>query len=110
MLSGHSEVAVALTFDLKNRLLSTSADSCVFVWSLTHNASEDLNQLQPASESSVSTPESNLNKTEYFGAMFADDLSSEVNGTPRALNGNILPTLFNDDSREVDYNSSNNPG
>ncbi|CAK8688406.1 unnamed protein product [Clavelina lepadiformis] len=109
VLSGHSEVAVALTFDLKNRLLSTSADSCVFVWSLTHNASEDLNQLQPASESSASTPESNLNKTNYFGAVIADDLSSEVNGTPRALNGNILPNLFNDDSREVDYNSSNNP-
>ena len=41
MLTGHSAVAMALAFDLENRLLSASADGCLFIWLLHHRIADD---------------------------------------------------------------------
>lgn len=62
---------MALTFDLDSHLISTSADSCIFVWTLSHRVAEDSKQLQKnaTTPSAISTPEGpDLNKTSYFGA------------------------------------------
>ena len=100
VLSGHSEVAVALTFDGENRLLSASADGCVFIWSLIRRVPDDLKNLQlynGNSNSNVTTPDSpDLDKTAYFVRARPTKLPIDEKATPRTLAGESFSALFSD--------------
>ena len=103
VLSGHSEMAMALAFDAEDHLLSASADGCVFMWTLIRRVPDDFRNLQVHSNpnSNVSTPESpDVNRMEYFvDAKPVPESRDET--TPKTMNGESFSTmLINADSSE----------
>lgn len=87
-------MAVALTFDLENRLLSASADGCVFIWSLVHRSPEDARNIQSLTNnanSNVSTPDSpEMDKTTYFLESLPKVDPIDIFATPRSFSGDSV--------------------
>ena len=96
-MTGHSEIAVALSFDGDNRLLSASADGCLFVWALTKRVADDFRNLQLHSNpgSNVSTPDSpDLDKTAYFIDAKSTAPQDDHKLTPKTLADESFSAMF----------------